>query len=96
MKPSSSDYTSPSSDYTGIRDKQDKDKPSPRKPKQAIKKWQVTAGVRGSCYLGEVEAETAEEAIEKATVEAEGLSFCCECSQWCEDPEVYDAVAEES
>ena len=45
--------------------------------------------VRGSKYLGTVEAETAEEAKEKVYNSGKAyVSLCNQCSEECEDPEI--------
>jgi hypothetical protein len=51
-------------------------------------KFAVHARIVGSKYLGEFEADNADEAIAKA--EASGASYvsmCHQCSEECEDPE---------
>ena len=58
-------------------------------------KYHVYGTVVGSKYLGEFEAASEEEAIEKASNEAY-VSFCHQCSQECENAEVTDIVAEVS
>lgn len=58
-------------------------------------KYQVYGRVSGSIYLGEVEAETEEDAQKKAwELPSCHVSFCHHCSSQCEDPEVADIVAE--
>lgn len=58
-------------------------------------RYNVVAKVVGSKYLGEFEAETAEEAIEKALVSrAAHISLCHQCTDECEDPECEEATAE--
>jgi hypothetical protein len=47
----------------------------------------------GSKYLGEVEADTMEEAIEKGGRRAH-VSLCHQCSHECEDPEIQEVFAE--
>lgn len=57
--------------------------------------WRVAATVTGSTYLGEVEADTREEAEAKAWSElAAAPSFCHQCSSGCEDPEITEIVVE--
>ena len=52
--------------------------------------WNVTGTVTGSKHCGTVEAQTAEEAIEKAWEEADvGASLCHQCSDECEDAEIH-------
>lgn len=50
-------------------------------------RFNAGGGVVASTYIGEVEAETAEEAIKKAWQEA-GISVCHECSRHLSDPEI--------
>jgi len=50
-------------------------------------KYQVYGTAVGSCYLGEVEADSLEEAFVKAWRQA-GISLCHECSAKMSDPEV--------
>lgn len=60
----------------------------------AKKKWVVTGAVHGSKYLGEYEAETADEAISMALEsDAASCHMCHHCSDECEDPEIVSAVA---
>lgn len=55
----------------------------------------VTGTVVGSKYMGEFEADSLEEAVEKALESDEAyISFCHYCASKCEDPQVTDAVAE--
>ena len=59
-----------------------------------MSKYSVYGQVTGSKYLGEVEAETEEEAIKKG----EGLddcwiSLCHQCSDEIEDPQVIEISA---
>lgn len=62
-----------------------------------MKTWRVYATVTGSKYLGEVEAETEEEAKEKAfDLDAAYISLCHACSTHCEDAEITEVVAEEA
>ena len=58
-------------------------------------RWSVVGKVIGSKYLGTFEAETAEEAIDKALGENGSVNLCHKCSSECEDGEVVDAEAEE-
>lgn len=51
-----------------------------------MKKYRVYANYVFSKVLGEYEAESEDEAIEKALDDAEpNLSLCCECSEQFED-----------
>lgn len=60
-------------------------------------KYHVVGTVHGSKYLGEYEAESAEEAVEMALAEKGGpISLCHHCSQECEDGNVESATADES
>ena len=56
-------------------------------------KFHVYGKVSGSKYLGVVEAPTAEEAAERA-IKTAHVSFCHQCSDDCEDPQVESATAE--
>ena len=61
-----------------------------------MKKWNCYGQVVGSKYLGQVEAETSEEALEHAAeLDSNSVSFCHHCSGECEDPEVREIVIEE-
>lgn len=61
-----------------------------------MRRWNVYGAVRASKYLGEFEAETAEEAVQLALdSDAASCSVCHQCSSEVEDPEIEDAVAEE-
>ncbi len=59
-----------------------------------MKRFRVYAQVVGSKYLGEFEAETEEEAIEKAAEDAD-VSLCWSCVAECEDAEVCEIHASE-
>lgn len=63
-----------------------------------MKTYQVYGTVRGSKYLGEVEAETAQEALERAPHEASlfDVRLCHQCSGECEDPEIDGYLVEGS
>ena len=52
--------------------------------------YRCTATVTGSKYLGEVNADSMEQAIERANALAEdiGVSLCHHCAEECEDPEI--------
>lgn len=59
-------------------------------------KFNVWAAVKGTKYLGEFEAETAEQAIELAgESDAASPTLCHQCSSECEDPECSDFTAEQ-
>ena len=57
-----------------------------------IKTWRATGTVIGSTYIGEFTG-TKEEAYDKAQDEA-GVSFCHQCTDGCEDPEVQNITIE--
>lgn len=54
------------------------------------KRWRVYGIVTGSKYLGEFEAETAEEAEQMAVNENGYVSLCHQCADECEDPEIHN------
>lgn len=57
--------------------------------------YNVYGKVVGTKYLGEYEADSEDEAIEKALQEHVGsISLCHQCSSECEDAELDDATAE--
>lgn len=57
--------------------------------------YRCYAVVTGSKYLGTVEADTAEEAQEKALeLDSAYISLCHQCSHQIEDPQVQEVVAE--
>lgn len=58
------------------------------------KRWSVNATVVGGTHMGIFEAETAEEAIDKAWKAHEGISFCHHCSHQCENPEIENVTAD--
>lgn len=61
------------------------------------KKWHVNGFVVGGKYLGLFEADTAEEAVEKALNAMGGpISLCHQCSRECENGTVEEAEAEEA
>lgn len=61
-----------------------------------MQKWHTYGAVVGTKYLGIVEAETKEEAIEKgAELESAYVSLCHHCSRECETPEIESVDAEE-
>jgi hypothetical protein len=57
-------------------------------------KWEVYGAVVGSKYLGEVEADTAEEAKAKGwNLDSVGMtSLCHECEHECEDPSISEVI----
>lgn len=58
-------------------------------------KYDVFASVTGSKYLGSFEADSEEEALHKAADSEEcHASFCHQCANNCEDPEVVAVSAE--
>lgn len=57
------------------------------------KKWKAYGVVTGNTYIGEVDAETAEEAVQKAIDKAD-IGMCHQCSVRCEDPEITAVVLE--
>jgi hypothetical protein len=60
-------------------------------------KFKIYGIVTGSKYIGEVEAESKEEAIEKAwELEELYVSVCHQCVKEIEDPEIRDIQVEES
>jgi hypothetical protein len=69
---------------------------SPTKPAPALKRWRCYGAVTGSKYLGEVEAQTAEEATEKAFKLSEAhVSLCHQCAGECEDATIEEITVEE-
>lgn len=60
-----------------------------------MKKWRCHGIVSGSKYLGEVEAETEEEAIAKAEELDSYVGLCHQCSRECEDAEITDFQVDE-
>jgi hypothetical protein len=57
-------------------------------------KFHVYGAIVGTKYLGIYEAETKEEAVEKAMADAAGPCLCHECSSEVEDPEIESAMAD--
>ena len=57
------------------------------------KTWSVSAAVVGSKWIGDYEAETGEEAIQKAYEHAH-VSLCHACASQCEDPSIEHMTAE--
>jgi hypothetical protein len=51
-------------------------------------RYRVVGKVAGSKYLGEFEADSPDEAIEKALAENGMVCLCHQCSSECEDAEV--------
>ena len=61
-----------------------------------MKRFRLCATVTGSKYLGEVEAETIEEAIEKGYgLDECHVSVCHQCSNEIEDAEITDIHADD-
>jgi hypothetical protein len=59
--------------------------------------WNVYGSVKGSKYLGEVEAETEEEAQEKAmALDTFSVCLCHQCDSQCEDPEIDEVTVEKA
>jgi hypothetical protein len=59
-------------------------------------KWRLYAAVHGGKHLGEVEAATAEEAIEKGyELDTCYVSLCHQCSRQCDGAEIGDISADE-
>lgn len=60
-----------------------------------MKTYSIYAKVVGSKYIGEVEAESEEEAIKKAYKHPNAhVSLCHQCSHHCEDVEIDELTAE--
>lgn len=57
-------------------------------------KWHVHAAIHGGKYVGEVEADSAEEAFEKAADLDCGVSLCWSCDRQLSDPEVSYLIVE--
>lgn len=57
-----------------------------------MKEWIVSGVVSGSKYLGKVKADTAAEAKALGWALDTYISFCHECADECEDPEVTDIM----
>ena len=57
-------------------------------------RYSVTGAVHASTYIGEYDANTPEEAIERAYRDA-GVSLCHECARDVSDPEVCELTAED-
>ncbi len=61
-----------------------------------MKNFRVVGTMVGSKYLGEIEAETAQEALDRAPAELDfGCNLCHHCSGQCEDGEIDHYGAEE-
>lgn len=58
------------------------------------KRWRAYGSVGASTYIGVVEADTKEEAIEKAFDQAD-VGVCHQCSHSISDPEVTEVEVEE-
>lgn len=59
------------------------------------KKWSVSGAVTGSIYLGEYEADSAEEAIKMALDDEEAHPHMChQCARYCEDPMIDEETLE--
>ena len=58
-------------------------------------KWDIYGAVSGTKYIGQVEAESEEEAVEKGC-ELDGCCVClCHvCASECQDPEIQEVIAE--
>lgn len=67
-------------------------------PKQKKKKkWDVYGTVTGGKYLGQVEADSEEEAlaiVESGKGPALDVSFCHQCAKECENAEITDFTVE--
>lgn len=60
-----------------------------------MQKYRVYGAVTGGKYLGEFEANSPEEATQKALdSDAANVSLCHQCCDQCEDPEIHDAQAD--
>lgn len=57
-------------------------------------KWHVTGSVHAGKYLGAFDADTGEEAIQKAMDKNGFVSVCHHCSAECSDPEIGEVTAE--
>ena len=61
-----------------------------------MKRYNIYARVVGSKYIGTVDANSPEEAEEKAwKLDECHISLCNQCSSDCEDPEIESLVIEE-
>lgn len=58
-----------------------------------MKTWNVNAAATGGVFLGQFEAETAEEAIQMALNEAASVTLCHHCAQKISDPEIDEGSA---
>lgn len=68
------------------------------KPKKK-KKFDVYGVVTGGKYLGQVEADSLEEAmdiVDSGKGPAQDASFCHQCAKECENPEITDLTVVES
>ena len=60
-----------------------------------MSKWNVYAIITGSKYLGEFEAETQEEAQDKAAESPDAyVSICHQCAKDIDDPQISEFQAE--
>lgn len=59
-----------------------------------MSKWHVNAAIHAGKYVGEVEADSAEEAFEKARDLDAGVSPCWSCARQLNDPEVAYLIVE--
>lgn len=60
------------------------------------KKYAVYAAVVGTKYLGEVEASSAEEAVDLAyNLDTIHIGLCHRCIRQCEDPTISEITVEE-
>lgn len=59
-----------------------------------MKTWSVVAIISASKYIGEFEAETAQEACDMAW-EVASVNLCHQCADEAEDPEITEILAEE-
>lgn len=61
---------------------------------EEMAKWNVSAKVVGSKFLGTFEAKTKNEAIAKAERSNGGVNLCHQCADECEDAELTDFYAD--
>lgn len=60
-----------------------------------MSKWKCYGRITSSKYLGEVEADTEDEALEKAIgLDTAFISLCHQCSREMDDPEVTEVNVE--
>lgn len=61
-----------------------------------MSKYNVYATVTGGAYLGQVEADSKEEALRIADTQIDlSVSFCHQCTKYCENAEITDIQVEE-